>query len=431
MLYRKNLILTLIALLIAYLPYSGSAQQITNTYSGAYTVIANPGEVAATQIRLNWHSNLGSGLAFITYKKAKDKSGKSTQTAVAHQEICTVFDNLYSKTPANEDVYEHVKFIRNTVELSDLEPNTLYEYTLSNDPKQEVRTFQTATTSGNWTMGIISDFHAYTPLPKRQEAGMAMIAQLEKKNKKPFNAMLHVGDITAWGGSYSFWPNLYNERPFREYLWAGVNGNHDNMTRQNGQSHEFFKNVNNNPLNGYTGQEGVVYHFTYDHTLFIMLNNEVMRSDEGLALAQSWVRQVIQRNPAKFIVVVSHYQWFMGNDGRSSQYHRWKTLFDECGVDLAISGNNHIYVRTNAIYADKETDGRRGTVYIQTTSSDDERGQAMQEWKENKDLIKVRWTEGPKTVSGLILKATKKKLTVTLYDRNGTHIDAVTVKAKR
>lgn len=431
MLHRKNLILTLIALLIATLPYCGSAQPASNTYSGAYTVIANPGEQAATQIRINWHSNLGTGLAFITYQKAGDKTGKTAKTAPAHQEICTVFDNLYSKTPANEDVYEYVKFIRNTVELDGLEPNTLYQYTLSNDPDQEIRTFRTAPVSGNWTMGIISDFHAYSPLPKRQEAAMAMIAQLEKKNKKPFNAMLHVGDVSAWGGSYSFWPKMYAERPFREYLWAGVNGNHDNMTRQNGQSHEFFKNVNNNPLNGYSGQEGVVYHFTYDHTLFIMLNNEVMRSDEGLALAQSWVREVIQQHPAKFIVVVSHYQWFMGNDGRSSQYHRWKTLFDECGVDLAISGNNHIYVRTNAIYADQETDGRRGTVYIQTTSSDDERGQAMQEWKENKDLIKVRWTEGPKTVSGLILKATKKRLTVTLYDREGNKIDEVKVLAKR
>lgn len=258
-----------------------------------------------------------------------------------------------------------------------------------------------------------------------------MIHQLEKKNKKEFDAMLHVGDLSAWGGSYSFWPALYAESYFQKYVWAGVNGNHDNMTRQNAQSNDFFRYVNNNPTNGYAGETGVVYHFTYDNALFIMLNNEGMKTETELAKAQDWVGKVIKNNPAQYIIVVSHYQWFIGDDGRSSQYSRWKDLFDEYSVDLAISGNNHIYVRTNALYADQETDGKKGTVYIQTSSSDNERGRTMGELVHNKELIKFRWTEGANTVGGLIMKANKKRLTLTLYDRNGVEIDQVRVKAKR
>ena len=43
-----------------------------------------------------------------------------------------------------------------------------------------------------------------------------------------------------------------------------------------------------------------------------MLNSESMRSAEGLAAAQAWVRDVIKSNPAKYVVVMEHYQWFFG-----------------------------------------------------------------------------------------------------------------------
>lgn len=402
----------------------------------AYTTIANPGENASNEIRLNWHTDLMSGDSYITYTKATDKNWRKAVTVQADQAICTVFDSIYSKRPNGEDFYEDTRFIRNTIALQGLKAGTEYMYklysenTYSNDDS-EVYFFKTAPKSNKWVMGIISDMHVYAPLPNRQKAAMKMIQQLEKQNKKPFDMMLHVGDMSAWGGSYSFWPVLYADSTFRNNVWAGVNGNHENMTREYGQSNEFFRNVNNNPLNGYDGEIGVCYHFTYGNTLFVMLNNEAMRSDEGLAKAQDWTKKVIKNNPAKFVVVVSHYQWFMGGDGKSSQYSRWKELFDEYGVDLAISGNNHIYVRTNALYAGKETDGSKGTVYIQTPSSDNERGQSMGELLHNEDLIRYRWTEGSKTVGGLIMKADKKHLILTLYDRNGAPIDQVKVQSKK
>lgn len=394
-----------------------------------YTIIANPGENASREIRINWHTNLGSGDSHIIYTKKSDKNWNKAISARADQEVCTVFDSIYSKKPNGDNFYEDARFIRNTIALQGLKEDTEYKYKFSANKNTEIHYFKTAPKSDKWTMGIISDMHVYTPLPNRQKAAMEMIQQLEKQNKKPFDMMLHVGDIAAWGGSYSFWPNLYADSTFSKYVWAGVNGNHDNMTRLNAQSNKFFQNVNNNPMNGYAGEVGVSYHFTYGDALFVMLNNEAMKSDEELAKAQDWTRDVIKSNPAKYVIFLSHYQWFMGNDGKSSQYSRWKKLFDEYGVDLAISGNNHIYVRTNALYADQETDGSKGTVYVQTPSSDNERGRALDEQLYNKDLIKFRWSEGSKTVGALIIKANKKSLTLTLYNREGNAIDQVSVKS--
>ena len=112
-------------------------------------------------------------------------------------------------------------------------------------------------------------------------------------------------------------------------------------------------------------------------------------------------------------------------------YAYWCKLFDEYGVDLAIAGNNHIYARTNAIFDNKETDGSKGTVYLQTTSADNGRGRVLEEWTGNKDLIKYRWTEGPKTISGIIMTIDETRIKFTLYDRNGKTIDSGIVKAKR
>ena len=412
-------------LLVSILCFSAWANEV-------YTVIANPGENASKSIRLNWHTNIGSEATHCFYTECSDVHWARAKKATPQQELCTAYDSMYSKTPKGENIHEQARFIRNTIELKKLTPGTRYMYRIGTNAQDgETRYFHTAPQSGEWTAAIMSDFHAYTPRPKRVKSAMAMLDTLEAKNGTYFDAILHVGDILAWGGSYSFWKDLYSNDHFKNNLWAGVNGNHDNMDRTNKRnSKEFFRNANNNPLNGYNGQEGVCYHFTYGDVLFIMLNNEEMRSDEGLAAAQEWVRKVIKRNKKRFVVVMEHYQWFYGTSGKFSQYSRWQPLFDECGVDLAISANNHVYARTNALYNGVETDGSKGTVYLQTSSSDNERGQALKEWTDNKDIIKFRWSEGGNTVSGILLKADSDKLSLTLYDRYGTALDNVIVKAK-
>lgn len=424
----------LFAALALGVAYSSQAQNERKNEDGsAYTVIANPGEKADSQVRINWHADLDSGKKnYCIYTKRSDTKWKKAKKIRARAEFCTAFDSLYSKKANGENFYEDAVFMRYKVELKGLEPDTEYMYRVGAGKGGQIRYFKTAPSSGAWSAAIISDLHSYTPLPKRLEAAMGMIGTLEKCNGGDFDIVLHVGDICAWGGSYSFWRSMYSEPYFSKYLWAGVNGNHDNMDRTSSRlSNDYFRYVNNNPDNGYDGEEGVCYHFTYGNALFIMLNSESMRSAEGLAAAQAWVRDVIKSNPAKYVVVMEHYQWFFGESGRTSQYGRWKDLFDECGVDLAIGANNHIYARTNAIYQGRETDGSKGTVYIQTPSSDNERGQGLKEWTDNKDLIKFRWTEGGSTVGAILLRADDSKLHLTLYDRNGNALDSVSVAAKR
>jgi hypothetical protein len=226
---------------------------------------------------------------------------------------------------------------------------------------------------------------------------------------------------------------MYNEKPFEDYMWAGVNGNHDNMTRgYHRTTNEFFRDAAAYPHNGYGNELGVCYFFKHGDVLFIMLNNESMKTEEGLKEAQEWVRKVVKENPSGYKIVCEHYQWFYGENGKASQYERWCELFDELGIDLALGANNHIYVSTHPIYNGQPQ--AAGTVYIQTTSSDNERGVECDLSKPlefNADKIKFRWSEGPQTVSGMYMKVSRKKLTLVLLNRHGEVLDTTEIYAKK
>ena len=417
------------------------AQQAQQAKVGqqVHSISTCPGEDCSNEMIISWGADT-SVQSWLLWSKASDKGWRRAKRENPIWYRTEIYNGKSSKRANNENFFEEVIFNKCRVKLSGLEPNTTYKYMIVSSPAGRVTnagdastgayTFKTAGAK-EWSACIISDFHNYSPIPGRLEAADKMIGKI-KEYDPSMDWVLHLGDICAWGGSYSFWKNLYGMQWFRDYMWAGVNGNHDNMSRKYELTNEYFRNSAAYPLNGYPGEMGVCYWFKYGEALFIMLNNESMRTQEGLEDAQAWFKSVIKSNPSKYIIVCEHYQWFFGTDGADSQIARWSQLFDKYGVDLALAGNNHIYVRTNALYNKEETDGSRGTVYIQTPSSDNERGQAMKpELTHNKEIIKCRWTEGPKTVGAMSIKVFPTHIELALLDRNGTVIDTATVKAKR
>ena len=365
-----------------------------------FSVTTSPAENTKRGMNISWATDKAITTATLEIARTNDANWKNSRKEVFNGEYCATFDNQYSKLPNGKNFYEDVKINKYNAFVGKLRKNTGYKYRIiAGGDTSDVHYFKSSGRK-NWEACIISDFHAYAPLYGRTETAMKMISTVEKYGK-PFDWVLHLGDITAWGGCYSFWQQLYEEEPFKNYMWAGVNGNHDNMTRTNkGNTNKFFRDAAAYPLNGYEGELGVCYFFKYGDVLFIMLNNENMKDSLGLEAAQQWVRQVVAENPAPYKVVCEHYQWFFGANGKDSQYSRWSELFDELGISLALAGNNHIYVSTHPPYNGEGVDPGQGTVYIQTTSSDNERGSECDLEKpleHNPDKIKFRWSEGAKT----------------------------------
>ena len=397
-----------------------------------YSVVTCPGENSATQMNISFAADTAVIAPVIRFAKASEK--EFTRSQEPEVSLCTAYNGIYSKNEAGDNIYEDRVFNKYSATLAGLEPDTEYKYIVCSDESGtscEPHYFKTAG-SCRWSAFVISDFHSYLPLPGRLVSAMSMLDVLNKKNPKA-DFVVSLGDIVAWGGSYSFWKRMYEEPYFHNYMWATLNGNHDNMSRKYELTSDYFRYANNVPANGYGDQVGVCYWFIYSDALFIMLNNEEMRSKEGLKAAREWVTEVLESHPdVKYRIVCEHYQWFSGERGTTSQYARWRDIFDKYEVDLALAGNNHIYVRSEAIEEGIVTDGSTGTVYLQTPSSDNERGSEIkgEVIPDNQDKIAMRWTEGGRTVGAMLLDANDNRLTVTLYDRNGKKLDKVRIPAK-
>ena len=420
----------LTAMLLVLACWAAAAQPVS-------TVVTCPGEDASHSMRISWAA---PATGYYVKYSAVGNEGNTVTLRPETEFRCTTFAGVNSKAADGSDVVEQAVITKCGATLKNLQPNTRYSYVICDPAGNAACPEHRFITAGaaEWQCCVISDFHAYTPLQHRQDEAMKMIETVASYGGG-IDWTLHLGDITAWGASWSFWQKLYSEPAFSRMMWAGCVGNHDYMARNYRRlSNEFFNQANYFPENGYRGEMGVCYHFRYGDAMFVMLNSESMRSDEGLAAAQQWVRKVVgearaSANAPRYVIVCEHYQWFFGGDGRTSQYERWCKVFDELGVDLALAGNNHIYVRTDAVYGGELCNPAvRGTVYVQTPSADDERGQKMKpELKHNKELIKSRWTEGAKTVGAMLMKVNRQKIALTLLDRHGKVIDTVDVPAKR
>jgi hypothetical protein len=345
--------------------------------SGVYSIVTNPGEDASTRMNIGWHADLESTNGFVTYTKKSDTAWADAANVRGTCERCDIFDGVYSKTAAGADFREAAVFLDYGATLAGLEPDAEYMYKVcaDGDVQSAVHYFKTAGAE-EFSFVWIGDFHTYAPLPNRLgNAAKVLGAALAIDPGVDF--IFSTGDVLAWGGSYSFWRTLYEQDFIRDYMFANVLGNHDAMTRTGSVSSAYFKVANNFPRNGYAGQEGVCYWFSYGKVLFIILNNEAMaKNPAGEVAAKNWVAGVIKQQKGKnrYVFLCEHYQWFDGRAGKTSWYANWRDFCDEHGVALALAGNNHVYERSHPLYRDQVVADGKGTVYMAVPSADGERG---------------------------------------------------------
>ena len=414
-----------------------------------FSISTGPGDDASVAMCISWSCDTTFKNTCVRLTEVADTHWEAARDiAPTQHKRFEAFRGFSSKAPDGSDIVEDPVFTKCGVMVTDLKPDTDYKYVILEKEKKgdtpiarsSEHYFRTAG-APSWSACIISDFHSYTPLPGRLEAAMGMIDTMQDFDPS-IDWIFSPGDVVAWGGSYSFWRRMFEEDNFNEFFWARVNGNHDNWTRKSQVSHDFafpnpfFVGTSYYPQNGYEREMGVCYHFRYGNTLFIMLNTEDTTNNEEFALAEEWLRNCIHfergsENPPTFVVVCMHYEWFSGVTGNSYQYARWHRVFDEMGVDLAVAGNNHVYVRSLPLYDDQVTDGTTGTVYIQTSSSDNDRGRDFSETPlKNEDKIAFRWTEGSHSVSAIHMDVNPQRIALMLMDRHGNHIDSTVVPAK-
>lgn len=409
-----------------------------------YSISCGPGEDASGSMTVSWAVDSTKVRSYVQYTKASDTGWNMASTAQPEQDyFCTVFDGIWSKSP-DGDFYENARFIKYGVTLRNLAPDTDYKYVIRGEDGSVSREghFRTAGAS-RWSCCVISDFHTYTPLPKRLTSAMGMIDKMEEFDPS-LDWILSPGDVVVWGGSYSYWKKFFGEQNTADYMWARVNGNHDNWTREANEVTKqydipnwFFKGTSYYPQNGYGSEMGVCYHFRYGNTLFVMLNSEDMSSSNSeYSDAVAWTRKVVGEarkgaNPPEFVVVLMHIEWFSGVDGSTEKYSSWHNVFDDLKVNLAIAGDNHVYVRTHPIFKGKVVPDGEGTVYLQTPAADNDRGRDIKDGTpKNSDKIAFRWSEGSHSVGAVHMEMNGSTMNLKLLDRYGNVIDSTQIKTK-
>lgn len=329
-------------------------------------IITTVGEDPATSVHVNWHSEKLN--TYLEYTLASD-------TAYANATNVTPETHMWSlpnEETINGVTYSHEGFNRqyyfvNRVVIENLTPNTEYRYRIGKDGDMSADyTFKTAEgDNSNYTFLAVTDPQYYSDATAAHYNDILGRAyQLEPDFR--FNVLS--GDIVDRGGKVSQWDMLFKLSNIKKTILAPGVGNHeyyDASSTPKTYNNTYFNEHFNTPQNGAEGVKGSSYYFKYNNVLFIALDTEASGT---AAVQKEWFKQVVTSNYAQYIVVFMHRSFYGSIYANVSPglQATWQPLFDECGVDLVLTGHDHTYMRSHKVYQGQvvSSDHKGGTVYM-------------------------------------------------------------------
>ncbi|MDD3170896.1 MAG: metallophosphoesterase [Bacilli bacterium] len=324
-----------------------STMQVKASGGEAYNIVATPGEDAATEVGINWHSDVVGTV--LEYTTAVD-SGFSNKTQVAGecQALTYNADTDWSNTTSNRYVC--------SVYLENLTEATEYIYRIGKSTFSATYGFETAAGSGSFTALVFADSQVFGSAPAIKFNDIMNKALEEYPDA---SLSLGLGDQVEHGKQMEFWESYFFSADFfKKISVATVMGNHD----YDDYTIQWHNSMYANPQNGVTAGQDDVYWFKYNNVLFISLNSNTSRTFADQAL---WLENILSTEVYQYSVVSIHVP-MQGSGtyytGVSSYFNK---IFDKYGVDLVMSGDNHYYCRTNRVYNNKKTTSNiQGTYYL-------------------------------------------------------------------
>ncbi len=184
-------------------------------------------------------------------------------------------------------------------------------------------------------------------------------------NTKTPDFILFNGDIVDTGSSSTQWDNWfdYGKNLIDKTLIFHAQGNHDVA------SATYYQNIFELPKNNTPATE-LYYSVDYGDAIFICLNSET----PGDTTQYTWLKNTLAANVSKKWKIISFHKPFYTvgpHAGEMNSYwNTWFKAFDDYGVDLILTGHDHLYERfkpinrnvstTNAVatYGSGPTEGR-------------------------------------------------------------------------
>lgn len=322
-------------------------------------------------------------------------------------------------------------------QLTNLDANTTYYYqAISGTTKSGIQSFTTTSTTGSKKSFLfLTDIQSSGGSFKNAEN---LIQAIETESNTTPNLVVMTGDQVDRGGIEQQWIDYYTYVPsLHNKLHATVPGNHEYyLTSESGyHNNSIYNQFTNNPMNGPADRLGSSYYFVWDQILFIML--DTVKRDYDVTAQQEWFKNVVKNNPSQWIIVGSHpgvYATGAYVDDASTMRRNWLKIFEECQVDLALNGHEHVYCRKTNRYGGSSTstnagavDEELGVTYLQGAAAG---------LKSYSDKIKPSLLDDFDTVErnnnmGVLVSVETGRLIIKCYMASGLVIDQFELYAKR
>ena len=320
-----------------------------------------PGENTATEARFVWHSDSSSCLLFCA--KASSPENVYTILPYARKNKPVAFRSA------------DVNYYKYEAQIFDLEPGTEYLYWVEAGSEASARQkFKTAGTSGSFNFLWMSDVHAHPDNPGKMTTVelLRQDAEAQTASSGGIDLVLFSGDAVKYGSRYDNWQQWNGAPTVTNYTFAMVPGNKEYYYTGSSTFYDYYwyLAVKNNPPNGpdATEQEGC-YWFLRDGVMFVGIDSLIHKGSrmtmynkksEVLAAQTNWFDKVVasQRGKFRYLVVFQHDPWFVyaatknSFDKSRGNYDTWRHVFDKHKVDLALSGDEHNYIRTKPLRGD-------------------------------------------------------------------------------
>lgn len=255
-----------------------------------------------------------------------------------------------------------------TAQLENLLPGTEYQYTVGHDGAvSDTLGFATAGDGGKFSFVWVGDVH--------NDPRTGELLQLADRKHPGAAFYILAGDLVNTGLYRNDWDGLfgYAGKVFGHKPLMAVPGNHDS---QDGLGAGMYQQLLHYPHNGPAGlSPGLTYAFRYQNALFLMIDVVSFSA----AAQRDWIADQLANTDAVWKFAVFHFPPYTNEEPYIDIEQEWVPLFDEYGVDMAMNGHFHYYLRTQPMQGGKVVGpGQRGTTYVMSvgTRSKNEQGGA-------------------------------------------------------
>ena len=346
----------LFGLLLTVFLSSFSSVQVKAAAVEAYQIVTNPGENMANEVNINWHSDIEG-----TFVEYAPKADEDYTNAIRVDGQCEALD--FDEPGDTWTVYDFSERNVCRATLSNLTPDTQYKYRVGKTVFSKNYFFKTAG-NGSFSFINMSDPQFYGGASA--QVWYDLMADAVSINKNISFALLN-GDVVNSGNEGSQWNMFFANQEISQMMVAAATGNHEYYAGSTTTIDARFYNAHfNNPKNGASNVINSSYYFIYNNALFVVIDSQ--KTEGGTwATQKAWFEEVVRAHPTQYIIVSSHISIYGAANGDNSVALRreWMPLFDKYGVDLVLTGHDHIYARSKKIFNGEETTDRfKGTTYV-------------------------------------------------------------------